>query len=139
MNFTANETCATFDGTLNSPSEIRFGSNQGSNPVKAYYQATGSWNRTLNVTERELVYDNLQAGNITPGLWVSGDTSDITPPVITNLRNTSTTNESSHVEWDTDEGTNYTFELFNDSLRTNLIAVANNTNFITSRDLTISN
>ncbi len=65
--------------------------------------------------------------------------TDVTAPTITNLRNTSTTNESSHIEWDTNEAANYTFQLYNNSERTNLLATTNNTNYLTSRDLTISN
>ncbi len=42
---------------------------------------------------------------------------DTTSPIISNLRNTSTTNSSSFIEWSTDDNANYTIQIFNNSDR----------------------
>jgi hypothetical protein len=51
--------------------------------------------------------------------------SDTIAPIITNLRNTSTTNESSYIEWDCDETCNYTISWYNQSFSFRVGSIAN--------------
>lgn len=62
------------------------------------------------------------------------------PPAISNLRNTSTTNESTTIEWDTDKDANYTIKLFNDSARdsAHLVEQKDNDSFAISHNPSFS-
>lgn len=74
------------------------------------------------------------ATDIQSRLTDSNFSIDNTPPIITNLRNTSTTNQSSFIEWDCSESCNYTITLFNNSARTNtyIFDILYNNSFATS-------
>ena len=53
---------------------------------------------------------------------------DQLPPLITNLRNTSTTNQSSFIEWSCNENCNYTISWFNNTARTSEYLVGTRSN-----------
>lgn len=63
---------------------------------------------------------------------VSGE--DVTAPVISNLINTSTDNESSYITWSTDENANYTLILYNNTNRTSesIVHTVYNNTFLSS-------
>jgi len=78
------------------------------------------------------------------GFWSNVDyfpLSDEFVIIISNLSNYSTTILSTYITWNTNKNTNYTFKLFNDSSRTNefQVATANNTNYLSTRTLSITN
>ncbi len=64
---------------------------------------------------------------------------DTTAPVISNLSNYTTTNSSTYITWNTNENANYTFKLYNVSNRTIEVATANNSNYLLTRTLNITN
>ena len=63
-----------------------------------------------------------------------GGAADTDAPNATNLRNTSTTNQSSDIEFDCDEACNYTMSLYNDSDMNvgNLVSYVSNLTLLTS-------
>ncbi len=78
--------------------------------------------------------------NDTFNFTTSRNAPDITPPTITNLRNTSTLNVSVDIEWTCDENCNFTINLYNasDMKAGNLIVSVSNNTFLTSHIQNIS-
>jgi hypothetical protein len=63
-------------------------------------------------------YSPILMNNISFNLFSVSVEADTTPPEISNLRNTSTTDTSSYVEWDCDEACNYTITWYDNAERT---------------------
>ena len=61
-------------------------------------------------------------------------TLDSSPPAITNYRNTSTTNESSFIEWDCSKQCNYTIILYTNNIKTAIFDILINTTLQSSHN-----
>ncbi len=74
-------------------------------------------------------------------LYVLNIVAETTPPTISNLINTSTTNESSFIEWSCSENCNYSILWFNNSIRNNTYLVNSiyNNTFKTSHNPYLAN
>lgn len=59
---------------------------------------------------------------------------DQIPPIILNLRNTSTTNQSTYINWSCSENCNYSIYILKDSLRTDIFDVLYNSTFALSHN-----
>ena len=69
------------------------------------------------------------------GIWyILNASEDIQSPTISNLRNTQTTTTSSFIEWNCDEGCNYTIRIYTDSARTSIFDILYNNTFATSHN-----